>query len=322
MAKYNIENVYKAIITINDYFFENKQGQLIVPNNNRSIHDYCHYGSNTGKGNCSGYFEMAGSGVIHLIKKLKDTHNLEYEQLAEYAILWLSYKLNIYTKNNTPKLNDFYTKYIETNKHYNEKINGDGPTYKAIIDKKKNLMYTNDVYYLNHPFSLLCNLYKMINEGYTYCNFYLGYANLFADSFKKRNEHSNNKEGSLYNKILSTLSDDYTNVKNIYHSKKCTSFPSIPEIKHKKRPVENSVKGSLESSANGSEQILGYTPEGTSSNSSISTTLIPGLSVVSVIPVFLGIAYKYSLFGVDKLFQRQYIKNKLKKVKKKMKLNI
>ncbi|SCL89167.1 Plasmodium variant antigen protein Cir/Yir/Bir, putative [Plasmodium chabaudi chabaudi] len=37
--------------------------------------------------------------------------------------------------------------------------------------------------------------------------------------------------------------------------------------------------------------------------SSILNTLISGLSIFSVIPAFLGIAYKYSLFGIDKLFQ-------------------
>ncbi|SCL93305.1 Plasmodium variant antigen protein Cir/Yir/Bir, putative, partial [Plasmodium chabaudi adami] len=57
-------------------------------------------------------------------------------------------------------------------------------------------------------------------------------------------------------------------------------------------------------------------------SSSILNTLISGLSIFSVIPAFLGIAYKYSLFGIDRLFQRHYIRNKLKKIKKKMELNI
>ncbi|CAD2092900.1 CIR protein PIR protein [Plasmodium vinckei brucechwatti] len=286
-SDYSIEDLYKAIITINGYFFENNYGKLIVKTNFGSIHDYCYYGNKSKNGNCNGYFELTSSGVIHLLKELKGISGLEYEQLAEYAILWLSYKLNISQKTKDTKLNDFYTKYIETNKYYNNKINGsDGPTYKDIINTKKDLMNTNDLYYLNHPFSLLCNLYKMINGQKQLCNFYLDYANKFADSFKKRNELSNNIEGSSYNKILSTLSDDYKNIK-----KTCKDFPSLPELTPKKAPVEKSGQPTALSS------------EGTSSSSSISTALIPGLSAFSVIPVFLGIAYK-TIF-----------KNKIKKSK-------
>ncbi|CAD2089284.1 CIR protein PIR protein [Plasmodium vinckei brucechwatti] len=303
---YNINDVYGAIYKINNYFGEFNNGGVIFDKTDGEIHKYCHYRSKSGSDKCRDYLEKASSGVIHLLKELKGISGLEYEQLAEYAILWLSYKLNISQKTKDTKLNDFYTKYIETNKHYNNRIKGDGSlTYKDIIDKKKNLIYTNDLYYLNHPFSLLCYLYTMTKYETWVCGAYLQYANLFAESFKKRSQLSDNIEGSSYNKILSTLSDDYCNLK-----KTCKIFPSLPKIEPKKKPSENPV------------QSTALSPEATSSSSSISTTLIPGLSVVSVIPVFLGIAYKYSLFGVDKLFQRQYLRKKLKNVKKKMKLNI
>ncbi|CAD2100663.1 PIR protein CIR protein [Plasmodium vinckei petteri] len=96
------------------------------------------------------------------------------------------------------------------------------------------------------------------------------------------------------------LNNDSNNIKDSSYNKllyrlsddynnlisKCTNFPTLPEIK--------------------------TTPN----------KLIPVLSTFSVIPVFLGIAYKYSLFGVDKLFQRQYLRKQLKKVKNKLKLNI
>ncbi|CAD2112232.1 CIR protein PIR protein [Plasmodium vinckei] len=89
--------------------------------------------------------------------------------------------------------------------------------------------------------------------------------------------------------------------------------------------VDSSPSGHVDSSPSGhvGNSLLGHVSnsvsvsEFTPSNSSTSSKLIPVLSIFVVIPIFLGIAYKYSLFGVDKLFQRQYLRKKLKKVKKK-----
>ncbi|EUD69580.1 hypothetical protein YYG_05206 [Plasmodium vinckei petteri] len=174
-------------------------------------------------------------------------------------------------------------------------------------------MNINEMNNFSYPFGILIYLYNATNANKLNCTNDSNSASEFATRFKQLNKNSNNKEGSSYNKILSTISNDYGNLK-----KKCGNFPSLTELTLKKSTAQNS----LENSGKGSEQILGHTSEVTSSSSSISTTLIPGLSVVSVIPVFLGIAYKYSLFGIDKIFQRQYLRTKLKKVKKKMKLNI
>ncbi|SCL84244.1 Plasmodium variant antigen protein Cir/Yir/Bir, putative, partial [Plasmodium chabaudi adami] len=73
--------------------------------------------------------------------------------------------------------------------------------------------------------------------------------------------------------------------------------------------------------AEDSEKLSAHTtalnPEATPSSSSIASKLIPAL-LIFAIPLFLGIAYKYSLFGFDKRLQRQYIREKLKKIKKKM----
>ncbi|EUD69649.1 hypothetical protein YYG_05124 [Plasmodium vinckei petteri] len=264
---------------------------------------------------------MTSSGIIHLLKMLKDNHRLEDDKLSEYAILWLIYKLNVQTINRGINLNNFYTKYIETNKHFNEKIKGEGSlTYKEIIDKKKDLMNINnkEISKFNIPFYIVFYLFDTVYDEYVNCTHKTSYARLFASEFEKFNNDSNNIEGSLYNKMISTLSDDYNKLKNIYHNKKCTSFPPIPKITPKKPLAQSPV----EISGKVSEQMLVETPKVTSSSSSISTTLIPALSVFSIIPVFLGIAYKYSLFGVDKLFQRQYLRKKLKKVTTKMKLNI
>ncbi|CAD2089300.1 PIR protein CIR protein [Plasmodium vinckei brucechwatti] len=301
-TRYNIENVYKEINTINGYFGEGDGGYGgTVEFTYGEIHDYCDYRDNPGKYKCQNYLENASSGVIYVLKKLKDNYDLEYDKLAEYAILWLRYKLNQKKPYNNTKLNDFYTNHIEKNRYYNHKIKGDASlTYKEIINTKKELMYIKEMTKFSYPFKLLLLLYDKNNKKSGNCD-HLDKAKIFAKEFEKLSNDSNNKEGSSYNKLLYRLSDDYGNLK-----KKCDNFPSLPELTPQKIPV----------------QPTALSPEATSSSSSISTTLIPALSIVSVIPVFLGISYKYSLFGIDKLFQRQYLRTKLKNVKKKMKLNI
>ncbi|ETB56122.1 hypothetical protein YYC_05851 [Plasmodium yoelii 17X] len=308
-SSYNIEDVYKEFVTISKYFGEEKEHNgTITLKYSEEIHKYCDYNRTSDSNKCLDYFEMASSGVIHLINNLKDKYKLDYDKLAEYAILWLSYKLNIKENNTLINLNDFYNNYIEKNKCYNDKINGDDTTtYKDIIDKIKDLMDNNEISKFNSPFNILYFLYYEISDENPDCNTNLQFANNFAKEFEKLNEDSNNTVDSSYNKLLSTLSNDYKNLIN-----KCPDFKSLSKIEPKKNPVEDPGKVS--------GQKFGETSEGASSPS-ILNTVIPGLSIFAI-PVFLGVAYKYSLFGFDKLFQRQYIRKKLKKVKKKMKLNI
>ncbi|VTZ79227.1 PIR protein [Plasmodium yoelii] len=314
-SSYNIEDVYKEFVTISNYFEEEKGNDGTITLNYRDeINNYCHYENTSVKGNCNNeYFKMISSGVIHLINNLKGKNVLDYDKLAEYAILWLSYKLDQSKKNTSKNLSDFYTNYIEKNKYYNNNIiNGDNMTYKAIINRKKDLMDNNEISKFNSPFNILYFLYYEISDEHPDCKQNLDLAKNFAKEFEKLNEDSNNTVDSSYNKLLSTLSNDYKNL-----IKKCPDFKSLSKIKPKKNPVEDPGKVS----GTDSGQISGETSEGVSS-SSITSKLIPVLLILGAIPIFLGIAYKYSLFGFDKLFQRQYIRKKLKKVKKKMKLNI
>ncbi|WBY59669.1 PIR protein [Plasmodium yoelii yoelii] len=90
-----------------------------------------------------------------------------------------------------------------------------------------------------------------------------------------------------YNQILSTLSTDYNNLKNYCNIKgaNCKDFPSIPEI-----------------TPNISVQIS----EVTSSSSSLGNKL------------FLFYRYLYSLFGFQKRAQKQYLREKIKNIKKKI----
>ncbi|CAD2105400.1 PIR protein CIR protein [Plasmodium vinckei] len=294
----NFKNAYYEIYMINDYFGENNKGQLTVNTKYKPIHNYCYNGKKSGFGNCRNYLEMVSCSVIYLLRSLKNMYNLEDDKLAEYAILWLSYKLNKKQKNGGMNLNDFYTNYIVKNNHYNEKIKGnDSLTYKEIINTKKDLMDMDikEISKFNNPFHILFYLNYVFHDEYFPCQQYLGYAKTFVSKFEEFNKNSKNIEGSLYNKLLSTLSDDYKNLKNIYGKKSC-NLASLPELTPQKIPVEKSVdisgQDSLDSPVVNSGQTFVQTPEVTSSDSSILTTLIPALSTFSVIPVFMGIAYK------------------------------
>ncbi|VTZ76094.1 PIR protein [Plasmodium yoelii] len=310
-SSYNIEDVYKEIGTINDYFWETDEGVFRINTQHKSINDYCNNGSNSGFGKCNDYLEMTICSLIYLLKTLKENNTLEDDKLAEYAILWLSYKLDQKQKDKLTDLNKFYTDHIEKNKYYNEKIKDDDTTtYKKIIDKIKDLMDIKEISKFNDPFSILFYLYYVFHDESLNCKQNLDLANKFVQNVEKLIEDSNNTVDISYNKLLSTLSNDYNILINKYgNENKCPNFKSLSKIEPKKNPVEDSG------------QKFGETSEVISSSSSILNTVIPGLSIFAI-PVFLGVAYKYSLFGFDKLFQRQYIRKKLKKVKKKMKLNI
>ncbi|KEG00579.1 hypothetical protein YYE_04408 [Plasmodium vinckei vinckei] len=279
---------------------------------NTEINKYCHYGDTSGDGRCINYFQMASSGVIHLLINLKK-YGLDDDKLAEYAILWLSYKLNEKPINKKTNLNDFYTNHIEKNNDYKKKINSDnGPTYKAIIDKKKDLMCmdNNEISKFNDLFKILYFIYHTFTKTDIGCEGNLSLAKNFADEFEKLNNDSNINGNPSYSKLLSTLSNDYDNLK-----KKCTNFKSLPEIKTSQSSAQNSLESSEEKSGKSSEeksvpesvpefvtesgkdseklsvQSITLSPEGTSSSSSILNTVIPGLSTFAI-PVFLGVAYK------------------------------
>ncbi|SCL86518.1 CIR protein [Plasmodium chabaudi adami] len=307
----NLKDVYKEFSTIDGYFYVVNNDQFRVSTEHKSIVQYCNYENISGTYDCNDYFKLAICSFIHLLKKYKD--KLEDDKLAEYVILWLSYKLNTVKDKCDMNLNNFYTKHIEKNEYYNNIINGeDNITYKKIIDKIKNLMNTKEISKFNDPFSILFYLYNVFHDKSLNCQRYLGKAKEFAQYFEDLNKDSNDKDNSSYTQILSTLSNDYKNLKN-----KCPQFQSLSEIKRSQSSAENSV----DDPGKVSGQHTALISEGTSSSSSTLNTVIPVLSTFAI-PVFLGVAYKYSLFGFDKLFQRQYIRNKLKKIKNKMELNI
>ncbi|CAD2103374.1 CIR protein PIR protein [Plasmodium vinckei] len=285
-SSYNIKDVYSVFNMIDGYFYERNGGNVRFANG--SITRYCpHWRDSQGYGMCLTYLEMARSGVINLLENL-EKYNLEYDKLAEYAILFLSYKLYQNPATRNTNLNHFYTNHIKNNNDYNKKIKDNGPTYKEIIDKKKDLMNIKEISKFNGPFSILCILYNEIKKNNRDCTILSQKANEFVQKFENLNQDSSIIGNNSYREILSNLFNDYDDFKS-YYAEKCSGCKDIPTLPKVKTPPSK---------------------------------LIPALSVFSVIPVFLGIAYKYSLFGIDKLFQRQYLRKKLKKIKKRMKINI
>ncbi|KEG00229.1 CIR protein PIR protein, fragment [Plasmodium vinckei vinckei] len=147
-------------------------------------------------------------------------------------------------------------------------------------------------------------MYNDINKDSSDCTQYYKKAKTFVDEYSKLlNNNDFDTDDSSHRTLLSSLSTNYNNLKK-YCDKNCNGCSSIPSL-----PTTKTT------------QVSAHISEATSSSSSITSTLIPGLSTFAI-PAFLGIAYKYSLFGIDKLFQRQYIRKKLNQVKKKMKVNI
>ncbi|KEG00573.1 hypothetical protein YYE_04402, partial [Plasmodium vinckei vinckei] len=163
----DIEKVYNDIGTIDGYFYENNQNGTASLIYKELIDNYCHYENKSGKNKCNGYFEMTSSSVIHLINNLKEKCGLDYDKLAEYAILWLSFKLNKKPEHKFAKLNDFYNSYIENNKCYIDTIkDSTSMTYKEIINRKKDLMYMDikEISKFDGLFSILYYLYYAISN--------------------------------------------------------------------------------------------------------------------------------------------------------------
>ncbi|CAD2084068.1 CIR protein PIR protein [Plasmodium vinckei lentum] len=223
---------------------------------------------------------------------------------VQYITIWLSYMLSLKNDKNVTKLYDFYTKYINEDDGYGKTITADEDynSYSDIINRKQDLMNMdiNDISKFYNAFKTLCSMYNDINKDTPDCSKYYTKAKTFFDEYNKLNGDSDNNENSSYRKILSTLSTDYDNFKK-YCNGKCTGCSSILSL-----PMTKTTQLSVRIS------------EDTSSSSSIASKLIPVLLIFSAIPVFLGIAYKYSLFGFDKRLHRQYIREKIKKIKKKM----
>ncbi|SCL88498.1 CIR protein, partial [Plasmodium chabaudi adami] len=255
-------NGIEKLIVVN----EKDSGVYFSPN--QLLKAYCTGRVNDQTGICFSYADMISSSVLFLLKWLETSYDyedyLKNDKLAEYAILWLSYKLNKYPQKGINTLNDFYTEHIEKNKYYNVKITKSSKTYKDIIDRKHDLMNIGikEISQFYDAFKSLCNMYNELDKENQECENCSKKANEFVVSFEKLNENPNITGNSSYRKILYTLSTDYDDFKN-YFAEKCSDYSDIPALSSIKTPL-----------------IL-----------LIARKLIPVL-LAFAIPIFLGIAYK------------------------------
>ncbi|EAA16779.1 putative yir3 protein [Plasmodium yoelii yoelii] len=180
--------------------------------------------------------------------------------IVEYIIIWLSYMLIFTPIYENTSIEPFYKKYInndDTDNKYKQEIYGvtDYNSYKDLIYKKQNFMSISiiDMSNFYYAFILLCDMYIGLEKNPN-CDNYLEKAKNFAEIYDLLNEDYYNGKGSPYNQLLSTLSDDYCNLKN-----KCNQFPTLPT--YSRRFV-------------------------------IKRTLIPIAFMIVAVSIFLGIEYK------------------------------
>ncbi|SCL84091.1 Plasmodium variant antigen protein Cir/Yir/Bir, putative [Plasmodium chabaudi chabaudi] len=315
--------VYKEIKKVDDCLPTGMISTGVSCSNDRVLNDYCP--KKNGERQCETNNDKISAGFIWLLISFEnlcvgECSDDEDEKYAEYGILWLGYRLNQILDEEITTLKDFYTKYIKDNK--------DDVDYKDRLDDKINSMDINikDISNIYEAFRILCEMYTVYNENDQKCTNCLENAEEFvqnADEFVQKVEKLN-KDPSItknesYSKILSTLSDDYNYLKDHYDNNctGCSNIPKFPEIKTSQISVESSTPSRVQDNPDSSLQGSEFT----SSSSSISSKLIPVL-LTFAIPLFLGIAYKYSLFGFGKRVHRKDLREKPKKIKKKMNLNI
>ncbi|KEG00570.1 hypothetical protein YYE_04754 [Plasmodium vinckei vinckei] len=317
------KQVFEAIESINELFKVEKDGNSSFIKYDATFDSYCPIPKYLDKQECSNYEHIVSSGFIALLTLFKDVDDEKYIEsdiLAEYAILWLIYKLNQKEKNKWTDLNEFYKTYIMNNeKNINETTGSEAyKIYKDIINNKicSNTINIEEASKLYEAFEILCKMYNELDNDAKNCTKCLEDAKKFFSKYNDLNKDSKIPKDCYYYQVWQTLSTGYDTFK-----KKCNNeqsiFSSLPTIEKIQLPENCSEEHSVQSIV----QSTVLSPEAASSSSSIASKLIPSLLTFGI-PVFFGISYKYSLFGIDKLFQRQYIRKELKKIKKKMKLNI
>ncbi|CDU20349.1 PIR protein [Plasmodium yoelii] len=282
---------------------------------------YCH------NDNCDTNIKKINAGCLWLFNNFFGAGGISfygdtYKHVVVCIMIWLSYKLILNKVDNITTLNDFYSKHIEKNEKYieseiynNQKFKG----YKDIIDQIKEYMDIdiNEISKFYELLKLLCNMdthYK--NDKSTE---FIQDAEKFVEEYGKLRDHDNNTDNSSYNKILHVLSNYYNNFEK-YRVYIITEMKR-PLLSTEKRSKKVDVEGSKEIQTTESftetekPNILTEPPISNTaiSGSSLVNKIILVLSIFGAIAFFLGISYKYSLFGFRKRFQKQKLREKIKK---------
>ncbi|ETB58701.1 hypothetical protein YYC_03749, partial [Plasmodium yoelii 17X] len=180
--------------------------------NGKAFEEYCtgyKCDDDTGKINagCLYLFDAFFKNSANFVSVAKSNINI-----VEYIMIWLSYMLNFIRTDENESIYPFYNYIICSDEKYNDKINDVNAyeNYKDLIDKKENLMSISiiDMSIFYDAFILLCDMY-IEHEKNPSCDNYLNNAKKFVEMYDELNEDYYNGEGSPYNQLLSTLSDDY-----------------------------------------------------------------------------------------------------------------
>ncbi|VTZ67592.1 CIR protein [Plasmodium chabaudi chabaudi] len=214
--------------------------------------------------------------------------------IVYYIVIWLIHMLRLKNDGQIDNVINFYNTCIQPTQEYINSIKDTNSNayniYKKLIDNKLYLMNKDikDISIFYDALKSLCNMYNKFDDDDSDCTQCLDDAKNFAKKyeilFNNNNNNGTDTEGSLYSQILSILSTDYYNFINLCYEKKegCGRFPCLPP----------------------------YSRCSLTKNALITFIFV-------AIPIFLGFAYKYSLFGFGKRSQKQYLREKRKKIKRK-----
>ncbi|ETB56686.1 hypothetical protein YYC_05505 [Plasmodium yoelii 17X] len=273
-------NVCDVINVIDNYLYNdvNTPGKY---NFNPIFNSYCH---NQNFDSNEKILSCAFIALLTLFNGIVNKEDLGSDKLAEYAILWLSHKLNQKSHHKIDNLNDFFDQYINNNAKYNEDITdgSDYKNYKELINKKKNLMNLdiNMISSFYDTFKSLCNMYNELDPNKNQCKKCFENGEEFFENYEKLKNFSGINERDPYYQLLSSLLDDYKNFENKYKSLKCSNISPLVAC-----PRSSVTKNTL---------------------ITIAIIFVAG-------SILLGVSYKYSLFGFRKRPQKQHLRKKLKK---------
>ncbi|ETB58545.1 hypothetical protein YYC_03874 [Plasmodium yoelii 17X] len=302
-------NFFAIRNSISDQLNKDGNYQLIIESN---LNGYC-------SGNkCVHELEKVNAGCLYLFDAFfKNSSVFNYHNninVVYYIMIWLSHMLNLKENNEShiSALNHFYNTYINNDKYKNTINDVTGyNSYKDLIDKKKLMnMDTKIISKFYDAFNTLCMMYIEFDGDKPNCNKYSEIAKEFVEKYKKLNGNSSITGNDSYNQLLCILSTDYDNFKKKYSDVNCSNSSPLPTIEKSDNCIQSSQQGS--------HLILEQFSEDAPSSSSTTNKLFIVLSIFGAIAFFLGISYKYSLFGFRKRFQKQKLKEKLKNIKKRM----
>ncbi|CDU15982.1 PIR protein [Plasmodium yoelii] len=274
---------------------------------------------------CNSDIEKINAGCLRLIYDffIKSGFSADPDTLKNDAvciIIWLGYILSLKPPNDINTINDFYYSHIENNEEYSNHKNVDTTytDYKKIIDETKEYMDINisNMSKFYQLLKLLCNMYTAYAAGKS--TDVSQYANNFFDEYKKLFDDDNNNNGNSYNKILNVLSNYYNNIETgIRFNNTPITRPKLPTEKAPKKDNVEGIKVTKETETSGETDKLDTETPTPSSNITLSESplvnkLVIVLPILAAIPFFLGIAYKYSLFGFRKR-SKKHLREKLNK---------